>query len=245
MRIACFKHRGRFGAAYPSLLLALTAGGDAATSAQAARPIITDDVRIVDAKSCQLESWVKQNRESTEYLALRACNSTDNLEVTVGSALTREVGQTRTTDLQIQGKTLFTPLGTNGWGIGLTAGTMRHPQVTTGGQDWNVYVPTSFLLRDDRVVVHTDVGWVREGETRRDRMTWGLGTEARLVSRTWLIAETFGQDQGKPFYQVGLRHWLLPDRVQLDATYVNRNGSGSGERWLSIGLRLLSVAFLP
>ncbi|MCX7627950.1 MAG: hypothetical protein N2Z69_05995, partial [Methylophilaceae bacterium] len=27
----------------------------------AARPMITDDARIVDAKACQLESWVKKN----------------------------------------------------------------------------------------------------------------------------------------------------------------------------------------
>jgi len=37
----------------------------------------------------------------------------------------------------------------------------------------------------------------------------------------------------------------VPDRVQLDATYGNRNGGGTGERWFSIGLRLLSVPFLP
>ena len=74
-------------------------------------------------------------------------------------------------------------------------------------------------------------------------MTWGLGTEAQLTERTWLIAETFGQNQGKPFHQLGLRHWLVPDRIQLDATYGNRNGGG--ERWFSIGLRLLTPAFLP
>ncbi|BCU06419.1 hypothetical protein [Allochromatium tepidum] len=59
------------------------------------------------------------------------------------------------------------------------------------------------------------------------------------------IVETLGQDQGKPFHQLGLRHWLAPDRVQLDATYGNRNGGGTGERWFSIRLRLLSVPFLP
>jgi len=37
----------------------------------------------------------------------------------------------------------------------------------------------------------------------------------------------------------------VPNRVQLDATYGNRNGGETGERWFSIGLRLLSVPFLP
>ena len=209
----------------------------------AARPMITDDARIVDAKACQVETWVKQNRDSTEYWALPACNFTGNLEITLGGALGKDDTGTWTTDVVLQGKTIFKPLEPNGWGIGLAAGTVRHPR--TASRDWYAYVPTSFSFRDDAVIVHTNLGWLREGEAQRDRLTWGLGTEARLAERTWLIAETFGQNQGKPFHQLGLRHWLVPDRVQLDATYGNRNGAGNGERWFSIGLRLLSVPFLP
>jgi hypothetical protein len=82
--------------------------------AQAARPMITDDARIVDAKVCQLESWVKKTPDSTETWALPACNFTGNLELTLGGALTREDGQTRTTDVQAQGKTIFKPLEVNG-----------------------------------------------------------------------------------------------------------------------------------
>lgn len=223
------------------------AGGLAAIvpQVQAARPMITDDARIVDAKACQLESWVKKNPDSTEIWALPACNFTGNLELTLGGALTREDGQTRTTDAQAQGKTLFKTMEPNGWGIGLAAGTVRHPPANS--RDWYAYVPTSFSFRNDAVVVHTNLGWLREGETRRNHLTWGLGTEAQLAERTWLIAETFGQNQGKPFHQLGLRYWLVPNSIQLDATYGNRNrnGGGSGERWFSIGLRLLSVPFLP
>lgn len=205
--------------------------------------MVTDDARIVDAKACQLESWVKKNPDSTEYWVLPACNFTGNLELTVGGASTRADGGNRTTDMVVQGKTLFKPMESNGWGIGLAAGTVRHSQADS--RDWFAYVPTSLSFRDDAVVVHTNVGWLRGGETRWDRLTWGLGTEARLAEGTWLIAETFGQNRGKPFHQLGLRHWLVPDRIQLDATYGDRNGGGSDERWFSIGLRLLSVPFLP
>ncbi|MCD6734936.1 MAG: hypothetical protein LT103_15245 [Burkholderiaceae bacterium] len=205
--------------------------------------MITDDARIVDARACQLESWVRKNRNSTETWALPACNFTGNLELTVGGAITSETGRTQATDAVVQGKTLFKVMETNGWGIGLAAGTVRHPRADA--RDWYAYVPTSFSLHDDAVVVHGNLGWLREGEARRERLTWGLGSEVRLAERTWLIAETFGQDRGKPFHQLGLRHWLVPDRIQLDVTYGNRNGGGSEERWFSIGLRLLSVPFLP
>ncbi|MFZ5593266.1 MAG: hypothetical protein ACOY4D_03195 [Pseudomonadota bacterium] len=244
MTIARFQHPGRFGAAYPPLRLVLLGAATlAANAAHAARPMITDDARIVDAKACQLESWAKKNPDSAEIWALPACNFTGNLELTFGGASSREAGNTKTTDVVIQGKPLFKAMDTNGWGIGLAAGTVRHPVADT--RDWYAYVPTSFSFRDDAVVVHSNLGWLREGATRRDRLTWGVGTEAHLAERTWLIAETFDQNQDKPFHQLGLRHWLVPDRIQPDATYGNRNGGGSGERWFSIGLRLPSVPFLP
>ena len=55
--------------------------------AQAARPMLTDDARIVDPKSCQLESWVRDSKHMTEYWALPACNVAENTELTIGASL--------------------------------------------------------------------------------------------------------------------------------------------------------------
>ena len=214
------------------------------TSAYAARPMNTDDARIVDPKACQVESWVRKNRDSTEFWAQPACNPTGNLEVTVGGSHVREDDAGSQNSWVLQGKTLFKPLETNGWGWGLAAGTVRH-NGPENGRDWYAYVPVSHSLFDDRLNLHLNVGWLRDGLLRRHFMTWGIGSETRLSERTWLIAETFGQNEGRPFYQAGLRYWIVPDHVQIDATYGNRFGAGGSERWFSIGLRLLSPAFLP
>ena len=220
----------------------------AAAPADAARPLITDDARLVDPGACQVESWVKRNRDSTEYWALPACNATGNLELTLGGSRTHDADGTHTTDVQAQGKTLFKPLETNGWGFGMVAGTVRHPQV--GARDWFAYVPISLSFAEDRVVIHTNIGWVREGlggdgRRGRHRATWGVGSETRLAERAWLIAEVFGQHQGRASHQVGLRYWIVTDRVQLDATYGNKAGDRLDDRWFSIGLRLLSPPFIP
>ena len=236
MRLARFQPIGRFGAASLSACLLV------ANAAHAAYPMNTDDAGIVDAKACRLESWVKRNPDSTEFWAQPACNFTGNLELTVGGAITRAAGRFQTTGVVMQGKTLLKTMDPNGWGIGLAAGTINHPQAAA--RDWYAYAPASFSFKDDAVLVHANLGWLREGETRRNRLTWGLGSELRLTERSWLIAETFGQNQGKAFHQFGLRYWLVPDRIQIDATYGNRNGGGSGERWFSIGFRLLSAPFL-
>lgn len=215
----------------------------------AARPMITDDARIVDAKACQLESWVKSNRNSDEFWALPACNFSGNLEVTAGAARTHIDQATHTTAQVLQGKTLFRTLETNSWSWGLAVGHIQHPdQRNRLGGDVYAYVPATFSFRDDRVFVHTNLGWLREQQNGRHHATWGLGTEMQMTDRTWLIGESFGQNQGSPFYQVGVRHWLVPNHVQIDTTYGNRFGSGGvkgDERWFSIGLRLLSMPFLP
>lgn len=214
----------------------------------AARPMITDDARIVDAKACQLESWVKKNPDNTEIWALPACNFTGNLEVTLGGALGKDATGTRTTDVVLQGKTIFKPLEPNGWGMGLAVGIVRHPAIHTDANligNLYAYVPVSFSFRDDRFVLHTNLGWLHEKVEHKDRMTWGIGSETQLTKNTWFIAEGFGQNQGKPFYQVGFRHWLILNHLQIDTTYGNRAGSSMEERWFSIGLRLLSAPFLP
>ncbi|WP_197685181.1 hypothetical protein [Herminiimonas arsenitoxidans] len=246
MRMTRFQYPGRFGAAFPPLSVVLSLLLWAlATSAHAARPMITDDARIVDDKSCQLESWVKMNRGSTEYWAMPACNFSGNLEVTMGGSRTHDdAAGTFTSDQILQGKTLLKPLETNGWGAALTVGIDRHPQ-SGNGSDVYANVPLSFSFNDDKFVLHTNTGWLREQESKRDRLTWGLGSETQLTERTWLIAETFGQNQGKPSYQMGLRHWIVPNRIQIDTTYGNQFGSSTSQRWFSIGLRLLSLPFLP
>jgi hypothetical protein len=220
----------------PALVRALAFG--CASSAHAGGAMVTDDAGVVDANACQLETTIKSNRSHTEYWALPACNFTGNLELTVGGALTGDKGTTQTSDVQVQGKTLFKPLETNGWGIGLAAGIDRHLLASSSALDWYAYVPTSFSFRDDRVLLHTNWGWLHEGETRRDHLTWGVGSETQLTSSTWLIAETFGQDWDRPYYQVGLRHWLVADSVQIDTVYGNRLDSNAQEQWVSICLHV-------
>ncbi|HXS53955.1 MAG TPA: hypothetical protein VN782_15580 [Usitatibacter sp.] len=216
------------------------------TGAFAARPMVTDDARIVDPKACQVESWVKDSRASTEYWALPACNPTGKLEITAGGARTSgdEAGLT---DKEVQAKTIFRPLE-EGWGFGLALGTLVHPREERS-RAWPgnpfFYVPVSVKVRGDDWLVHVNAGATRDRDAARTLVTWGLGNEVRLARSTFLIAEAYASDRSRPFWQAGLRHWIVKDRVQMDATYGDRLASGSRERWLTVGLRLLSPPFLP
>ena len=225
------------------LLLAL-----AAREAIAARPMITDDARVVDPTACQVESWVRRNRESTEAWALPACNPTGHFELTFGGARTWEHGESAFTDQQIQAKTVLRPLETDGWGLALAVGTVRHPKRETANGwpgDAYFYVPVSIAFNNDAWVVHLNAGAVNRRDEKRTLATWGFGNEIRLRDDLLFIPEIFRSERGRPFYQAGFRYWVVKDRLQIDATYGNRAVSNTGERWFSIGLRVLSPPFLP
>jgi hypothetical protein len=220
----------------------------AAGIAMAARPMITDDARVVDPKACQVESWVRRNVDSTEFWALPACNPTGHFEFTLGGARTWEHGESAFTDLQIQAKTVVRPLETDGWGVAFAAGTVKHPRRETANGwpgDAYFYVPVSIAFNNDQWVVHLNAGAVNRRDEKRTLATWGLGNEIRLRDDLYFIPEIFRSDFGRPFYQVGFRYWVVKDRLQMDATYGNRAVSDTGERWFSIGFRLLSPPFLP
>lgn len=210
----------------------------------AARPMVTDDARLTDDGACQVESWVRFNRSSTELWALPACNPLGNLEITIGGALSDASSLHRADDV-FQLKTLLRPLETNGWGVGLTAGFARHIGAGIDDEDdrkryLNLPVSKSFL--DDRVVLHLNLGLADPVGVRGRQGTWGLGSEIDLDGgNNLLIVETFYPDSGAPFYQFGLRHWIVPGRVQTDITYGDRFGAGPDRQAFTVGLRLISA----
>jgi hypothetical protein len=206
----------------------------------AARPFVTDDARLTTSGSCQLESWTRFNRGSTEIWALPACNPTGNFEVTLGGGRAKPHGEPATADYILQAKTLFRALQPNGWGWGLAAGTIRHPEISPGPNmlgNTYAYVPMSFSLNNDAVVVHANLGWLRDKASSRNNASWGVGGEFKLRPALLGIAETFGDNRGMSYGQVGVRYSVVPDLFQVDAT-LGRQLAGDGNgRWVSFGLR--------
>jgi hypothetical protein len=215
-------------AAYLLLLLA-------APAAQAARPFVTDDARIVDKDGCQIETFVKRQRrfDETEFWFLPACNPW-GAELTAGHIRVNSTpnGDTRTTLLQA--KMLLRPLTTNGAGFALTLGTLYNSALSPY---FNAI--GSFSLADDRVVLHGNLGGIRDNVERVSRGTWGAGAEILLIApRLYGIVESYGQRGEKPTLHTGLRIWIVPNRVQVDTT-VGLQNSSPEHRFGTVGLRIL------
>jgi len=207
--------------------------------ARAARPFVTDDARLTTAGSCQLESWMRVYSDSQEFWALPACNPTGNLEVTMGGMMANNSDASRTTDYVLQFKTLFKTLETNGWGLGLAVGTLHHPDTKAGPNQFGngyAYLPLSLSFHDDKIIVHGNLGWLRDAATRQDITTWGVGAEFQADSRLLLIAESYGDDQSHSYWQTGIRYSVIPNLFQLDTT-TGQQFIGGSNRWISFGLR--------
>ncbi len=208
----------------------------------AARPLVTDDARLTTAGSCQLETWWRADHQHRELWALPSCNPGGNLEITVGGGQATVEAGPRTFDYVFQAKTLFRPLQTGDWGWGLAIGTVRHPKIEPGPNllgNTYAYLPFSLsLASDDAVVLHGNLGWLKDKARGNSSTTWGIGGEFRLSERLQGIAESFGDDHGRPYWQAGLRFAVIPERVQIDATLGRQLAPTATPRWFTLGLRL-------
>lgn len=196
-----------------------------ALPASAARPFITDDARVVDKGHCQVETFYKEQRRysGSEFWFMPACNPF-GVELTVGR---NRIEDERNTI--VQGKVLLKELQPNGVGFAASVGSF--------GGDPYVNGIASASFRDDRAVVHANVGVIRNPDA--DRHTWGLGLEALLAAPRWYgIAEVFGQRGDTPTLHYGLRYWVIPNRFQIDATRGEQSADPE-RRFYSIGLRFI------
>ena len=221
------------------LLLATLAAAPAALlvdvrEAHGARPFVTDDARVVDRGGCQVETFVKKQQRFSEkeFWFLPACNPW-GAELTAGhSRVDGALGDTRTTILQA--KMLLKPLATNGSGYAVTLGTFY-------GAKTNPYLNGigSFSFADDRIVLHANLGALRDNAAGTTRTTWGAGAEVLMLApRLYGILETYGQTGEKPTAHTGLRIWIVPNRVQVDTT-VGVQRSSLERRFGTVGLRVL------
>src|SRR5690606_5593200 len=91
---------------------------------------------------------------------------------------------------------------------------------------------------DDKIIMHVNLGWLRDRDSNDNRLTWGIGSELQLSSRFLAIAEAFGENKDYPFWQVGGRFVIIPDLLQVDATVGHQFSFPNSRRWISFGIRL-------
>lgn len=212
------------------------------TIVYAARPMITDDARVLDEGTCHIESWAKFNKITDEYWALPSCNPAGNFEVTIGGLKNSGSNQISWGSQLVQAKTLFKKPATNDWSLGLGIGqfstNQNHDLVKT--IDNYFYVPITQSISNDDLFVHINLGLSQNLGSKRYSPTFGVGSEYLIQPNMFFILESFQDSSEKMSLQGGLRYWIMPNKFQVDITTGFKSNTRPDNRWLSIGIRLIS-----
>lgn len=212
-----------------------------------ARPMITDDARVVDTHACQLETWGVYGGKTGEFWAIPGCNLLFDIEMSLGAMWSNEaVNEVSGRDgfgarrLIFGAKKIFNDLDTQGYSYGVVVGNSYNFKRSKYRNDHYVYIPISMAFFNHTLLMHSNVGYKLERD-RDDRQIYnvGLGLEQQITQRVWILGESFYERYDRAKFQLGLRIWILQDRIQLDGTY--GNAFSGGDSWVSLGLRFLGA----
>ncbi|MEP7063304.1 MAG: hypothetical protein ABI881_12990 [Betaproteobacteria bacterium] len=229
-----------------ALVLISTAVLCCMSTAMAGQPLTVDDAAVVDAHTCQVEGWVQSARDDHQYWIAPACNLFGNVELYVGAARIDADESARTSQFQLQAKTVLIPRGDGAWSFGAEGGAQRDTGAEHGRSAFQTYYAiglASFHPSDD-VEVDFNLGIVK---THGSAMSAFAGTAVQYspIERLQLLAEVFHDEPGRAKYQAAIRYALIPDRLEAFVSYGSRFGGSSGNWWSIAGFRWQSAALFP
>lgn len=244
------------------LVAAVAACTLVAPDAHAIRPFVTDDARVVGARSLQLESWAMLDRTALEHNVLLSFGPTQWMELTAGTTHGRVmVGEQRGYSITgpiLQTKLLLLSMRDGAWpGIALAGGVLPplgYGALTPEGWHGFGYLALTESLLDEALMIHANLGATTgdEGdEGVKTLLTAGLGAQIKMVGELHGVVELYYGDPYDPKFaspaaQIGARY-IFSEHVQMDATVGSSLVSVEGlderkepVRWATLGLRLAS-----
>jgi hypothetical protein len=239
---ALARHRAemtRRGACAAALLLATC-------DARGGRPLTVEDASVVEDHGCQVEAWIDRSREATTGWIVPACNFFWNTEWQAGFARSRE-GQTRFSDAYVQAKTLLREVKDDAWGFATVVGATRHPlNAVHRGYD-NPYALAVLTVPVGKAptLLHGQVGWLHDREKSRDVALWGIAAESPVHPSLALLGEVFGENGNRPFWRVASRWTAIPNRLDVDLSFLSRAGASTAERFVSVGVTWQTGRLVP
>lgn len=232
------------------LLLQVSVFALIASPAQAVRPFITDDARIVYKGQLETESYAgitvtKGDKPGIEARSLQGVGITDRLELIAGGfGFTYQDGQARPLDMLIQPKYVLNrsfgvipSLSVAAGSLFPLSGNRQHwDSFSMAHVSWFLFTPEdSTDPYDNDLAIHVNLGTKNRYDagpgTYRSLFFWAVGFEVITLSREIRFlgevfnGDPFGFEEKFPAYQTGFR-WYKSPNVQMDLVFQGlRNGS--------------------
>ena len=212
---------------------------------QAARPLQTDDAGVIGAGACELEGAHAKGRAA----GLRARESSAGLGCGIGwnSQLGLAYAQASSAGLKVRGAALLGKTGIwsgQGEGAPALAASWALGWTKAPGTGWEREGSEFRLIGTlplGAVMLHANLGHLRERASGFKATTWGLALESEELpagAMRWApLAELYGDDRGDRWFAAGLRWTVLPERLYLDIGHARQSG-GLKARVNQLGFRL-------
>jgi len=201
---------------FPLLMLA------GAMSAQAGRPLQTEDADILASQSCELE-WVDARMHQSGVPNIHAWTGQlgcgFGLQSQAALALGRSEGAQT---LQLGGKTALLLREARAPGLTLAWGAQWQ---RAEGQGWQYELGVLNLVLSqalgERLTGHANLGWSRSHGL--DARSWNLALEYAAGAGVDLLGEWYGDGRSKPWLALGLR-WTLGPSWSVHAALAEQAG---------------------
>ena len=208
---------------------------------------VTDDAGITQFKACQIQIWHGQRSS----WALPVCTLFQNLEVSAGLIAVWKDEADGHPEYVAQLKSILIPTAGHHWSVGVVLGTGRDPGLRgVRNPGWNVYsyLPVTASFLNERLIIHNNIGYLydhRTGhENDRQLLTTAGRADVQLRKYFVVVGEIYDSAGSEAEFQVGLRAWGRPGRVQFDFSYggfLTRSGQAAG---FTLGLALTTPPIL-
>ncbi|WP_421832176.1 hypothetical protein [Limnobacter sp.] len=207
-------------------------------SAQAGRPIETDDASAAEFRTCQLDFWTESSRELRQDNFNGGCNLLGQGEFSLG--LGRVHGNQEDQLLSSLGyKHIFQDFTSDSPGFGLAASREwgRLKSTDESSQETLLTTIASVPLRGEDLLLHLNLGYLQySDQIQSDNSVFkAAALDYSLNERIGFSVETYSGVEDALSWRVGARYTLIPDFLQIDASYGSDYGTFQNARAFTLG----------
>ncbi len=207
-------------------------------SAQAGRPIETDDASAAEFRTCQLDFWTESSRELRQDNFNGGCNLLGQGEFSLG--LGRVHGNQEDQFLSsLSYKHIFQDFTSDSPGFGLAASREwgRLKSTNESSQETLLTTIASVPLRGEDLLLHLNLGYLQySDQIQSDNSVFkAAALDYSLNERIGFSVETYSGVEDALSWRIGARYTLIPDFLQIDASYGSDYGTFQNARAFTLG----------
>jgi hypothetical protein len=206
--------------------------------AQAGRPIETDDGSVTALRTCQLDFWTETSLEVRQDNFNGGCNFLGNGEFSLGLGAVHGNQEDQTLS-SLGYKHIFKHFthSTAGYGLAASREWGRLKSTDESSQETLLTTIASVPLKGEDLLLHLNLGYLQySDQIQSDNSVFkAAALDYSFTERIGFSVETFSGVEDSLSWRVGARYTLIPDFLQIDASYGSDYGTFQGARAFTVG----------